>query len=78
MQVKMYLTGSGRADKNLVQITVKELLKLPNIIRPDDAADAVAIAVCHSRLSFVTKASSQMENSACVSIVSNRKIHDQT
>ena len=50
MQVKMHLTGFGRADKNMVQMTVQQLLDLPAIIKPDDAADAVAIAVCHARM----------------------------
>jgi crossover junction endodeoxyribonuclease RuvC len=50
MQVKMHLTGFGKADKSMVQLMVQKLLDLPNIIKPDDAADAVAIAVCHARL----------------------------
>ena len=50
MQVKMHLTGFGRADKSMVQATVQQLLDLPAIIKPDDAADAVAIAVCHARM----------------------------
>jgi len=49
MQVKMHLTGYGRADKKLVQFTVAKLLGHTDIIRPDDAADAVALAVCHAR-----------------------------
>jgi len=50
MQVKMHLTGYGKADKSMVQATVQKLLNLPAIIKPDDAADAVAIAVCHARM----------------------------
>jgi crossover junction endodeoxyribonuclease RuvC len=50
MQVKMHLTGYGKADKAMVQATVQQLLELPAIIKPDDAADAVAIAVCHLRM----------------------------
>ncbi|HEY9755466.1 MAG TPA: crossover junction endodeoxyribonuclease RuvC [Oculatellaceae cyanobacterium] len=51
MQVKMHLTGFGKADKAMVQDMVQKLLDLPAIIKPDDAADAVAIAVCHARMS---------------------------
>ncbi len=50
MQVKMHLTGYGKADKAMVQAMVQQLLDLPAIIKPDDAADAVAIAVCHLRM----------------------------
>ena len=50
MQVKMHLTGYGKADKAMVQDTVQKLLDLPTIIKPDDAADAVAVAVCHARM----------------------------
>lgn len=50
MQVKLHLTGHGRADKKQVQFTVAKLLGHESIIRPDDAADAVALAVCHARL----------------------------
>ena len=49
MQVKLNLTGFGRADKQLVQVMIAELLSLPNIIKPDDASDALALAVCHAR-----------------------------
>lgn len=47
MEVKLALTGYGKADKNQVQQMVKALLKLKDIPRPDDAADAAAIAICH-------------------------------
>jgi crossover junction endodeoxyribonuclease RuvC len=48
LEVKMALTGYGRADKNQVQQMVKSLLKLKEVPKPDDAADALAIAICHS------------------------------
>lgn len=48
-QVKMAVCGWGRADKRQVQQMVKTLLALPTIPRPDDAADALAIALCASR-----------------------------
>jgi len=52
MQVKMHLTGYGKSDKEQVQLMVAKLLDLTKIIKPDDAADAVAIAVCHSRMAI--------------------------
>lgn len=50
MQVKMCLTGYGKADKAMIQETVANLLNLSEIIKPDDAADALAIAVSHARM----------------------------
>jgi crossover junction endodeoxyribonuclease RuvC len=47
LQVKMALTGYGKADKKQVQQMVKTLLGLKEIPRPDDAADAIAVALCH-------------------------------
>lgn len=47
LQVKQALTGYGRADKKQIQLMVKNILKLKAIPKPDDAADAVAIAICH-------------------------------
>ncbi len=52
MQVKMCLTGHGRADKSFVQEAVAKLLNLSQIIKPDDASDALAIAVCHARMTL--------------------------
>lgn len=48
MQIKQALTGYGRADKQQIQQVVTSLLRLKNIPRPDDAADALAIALCHA------------------------------
>jgi len=47
LQVKMALTGYGRAEKNQIQIMVKQILHLPQILKPDDVADAAAIALTH-------------------------------
>ncbi|MDI6778027.1 MAG: crossover junction endodeoxyribonuclease RuvC [Patescibacteria group bacterium] len=47
LQVKQALTGYGRAEKKQIQIMVKNILKLKSVPKPDDAADAVAIAICH-------------------------------
>jgi len=46
-QVKQAITGSGRADKRQMQEMIMRLLHLPGIPRPDDAADALSIALCH-------------------------------
>lgn len=48
LQVKMALTGYGRADKNQIGQMVKVLLKLEKIPKPDDTADALAIALTHA------------------------------
>ena len=48
LQIKTALTGYGRATKNQVQESVKRILNLQDIPKPDDAADALAIAICHS------------------------------
>ena len=47
LEVKVAITGYGKADKKQIQQMVKTLLKMPEIPRPDDAADALAIAICH-------------------------------
>jgi crossover junction endodeoxyribonuclease RuvC len=46
-QVKGAVCGSGRADKAQVQQMVQRLLALPELPRPDHAADALAVAICH-------------------------------
>lgn len=47
-QVKNSVVGTGRADKQQVQFMVTRLLGLPKPPTPDDAADALAIAICHA------------------------------
>ena len=47
LQVKLAVTGSGRADKKQVQQMVALLLSLSKTPKPDDVADALAIAICH-------------------------------
>ncbi len=49
LQIKQALTGYGRAEKNQIQQMVKTLLRLKNIPKPDDAADALAVALCHAQ-----------------------------
>lgn len=50
-QIKQSLTGYGKADKIQMQHVVTSLLKLNKIPRPDDAADALAVALCHAHAS---------------------------
>ena len=47
LQVKQAVTGYGKAEKKQVQLMVKNILDLPEIPKPDDTADAIAIAICH-------------------------------
>lgn len=48
LQVKQAVSGYGRADKQQVQQMIKVLLGLKEIPRPDDAADALGVAICHA------------------------------
>ncbi len=49
MQVKQAVTGYGKALKPQVQEMTRRLLKLPEIPKPDDTADALALAICHGQ-----------------------------
>ena len=51
MQIKQALTGYGKAEKGQIQQVVTTMLRLEKIPRPDDAADALAIALCHATVS---------------------------
>ena len=51
MQVKQAVVGYGNATKHQVQDMTKRLLHLTQMPKPDDAADAIAIALCHARSS---------------------------
>lgn len=48
-QVKLAVTGYGKAEKRQVMDMTRRLLKLQAVPRPDDAADALALAICHAR-----------------------------
>lgn len=48
LQIKQALTGYGRAEKAQIQEMVRVILKLKEIPKPDDCADALACAICHS------------------------------
>jgi crossover junction endodeoxyribonuclease RuvC len=47
LEIKQAIAGYGGADKNQVQQMVRALLEMDDIPRPDDAADALAVAICH-------------------------------
>ena len=49
MQVKQAVAGYGGAEKRQVMLMTQRLLKMREVPRPDDAADALAIAICHGR-----------------------------
>ena len=48
LQVKQAIVGYGRAEKIQVQESIKKMLNLNEIPKPDDAADAIAVAICHA------------------------------
>ncbi len=50
-QIKQAITGYGGADKLQMQHMVQALLRLKSVPRPDDAADALAVALCHAQTS---------------------------
>ncbi len=51
LQVKQSITGYGRAEKHQVMEMVKNLLQLKSVPKPDDTADALALAICHGHCS---------------------------
>ena len=51
MQVKQAVVGYGKAEKHQVMDMTRRFLKMDRLPRPDDAADAIAIALCHARSS---------------------------
>lgn len=53
LQVKQAVVGYGRASKEQVQLMVKAILNLTAIPKPDDAADALAVAICHAHSSKI-------------------------
>lgn len=52
LQVKQAVVGYGRAEKKQVQQMVKSILHLHEVPKPDDTADALAIAVCHAHTNY--------------------------
>jgi len=62
LEVKQSVVGYGRADKLQVQHMVKVLLRLKEVPKPDDAADALAIAICHHHSAKMKQQISQLLN----------------
>lgn len=67
LQVKQAVVGYGRAEKNQVIDMVRRILNMNDAPKPDDAADAVAIAICHAR-SATSLISRQGGNGTCSTI----------
>ena len=59
LEVKMSVVGFGRAEKQQVQLMVKSLLGLKEIIASEDASDAVAVAICHATRTMSSLSRSQ-------------------
>jgi crossover junction endodeoxyribonuclease RuvC len=59
LAIKQAVTGYGSADKTQMQEMVKILLRLDEVPRPDDAADALAVAICHLHSSRLRTLSEQ-------------------
>jgi len=57
LQIKQALTGYGRAEKKQIQEMVRVILKLQEVPKPDDCADALAAAITHSMTLRLAKAS---------------------
>ena len=51
LQVKQAVTGYGRAEKHQVMEMIKSILSLKSVPKPDDTADALALAICHGHYS---------------------------
>lgn len=66
LQVKQSVVGYGRAEKKQVMDMVRRICALKAVPRPDDAADAVALALCHAR--SATSLLNREENSECSTI----------
>ena len=54
LQIKQAIVGYGRAEKNQIQEMVKMYLNLSKVPKPDDVADALAIAICHAHSAKLT------------------------
>ncbi len=67
MQVKQAVVGYGKAEKQQVMDMVRRLLHLQAVPKPDDAADAVAVALCHAR-SATSRLNVQGRSGACSTI----------
>jgi crossover junction endodeoxyribonuclease RuvC len=64
-EIKRAVVGSGAASKEQVQFMVKELLKLENPPSPVDAADALAVALCHANRVSMTELKEKLRMRGC-------------
>ncbi len=62
LQVKSALVGYGKAEKSQIQFMVQRLLKLDERPEPDDAADALALAICHAHSSSLGSQKSEVRS----------------
>ncbi len=77
LQVKMGITGYGRAEKKQIQTMTQKFLKLKEIPKPDDAADALAICITHINSlnsNFVVGNSKSLKNTKDIKISNSSKI----
>jgi crossover junction endodeoxyribonuclease RuvC len=65
LEVKTSVVGYGRAEKKQVQFMVQSILRLPEMIRSEDASDAVAVAICHANHTAHRTVSSGRPLEAC-------------
>lgn len=68
LQVKQAVAGYGRADKKQMMEMVRRLLNLKEVAKPDDASDALAIAICHSRFACSLIGNMEGGNNVCSTI----------
>lgn len=61
LQVKQSVVGYGRAEKKQVQELTRQILHLKEVPKPDDTADAVALAICHGHCSASSRISQQIK-----------------
>ncbi len=59
LEIKQAVVGYGRADKHQIQQMVRMLLQLDSVPQPDDAADALAIAICHAHSARMARLTNQ-------------------
>lgn len=63
LQVKQAVVGYGKAEKKQVQEMVKMFLKLSAVPKPDDVADALAVAICHAHSVVLTQKTNEVKRS---------------
>ena len=74
MQVKQAVVGYGKADKQQIQYMVRLLLNLAEVPKPDDTADALAIAITHAHTAPIVSRTSQLPGSQSPAIRRRRPV----